>query len=265
MTYLFLHVPKAAGTAYAMALARAVGGEHLLVDIPGEYSSEEFQQVDPESLRRYSFVGAHVDYGLVRRAPWLRPITVLRDPVDRVVSWYHYALRSTDEGLAAWRRFLEGRRLSIEEFLSHPQLRWLHGQSETMQLAGYLWSGDPIPHEDRLVPVAAENLASCAHVGLFERLGDSLHLARAELGLADVPALPDANVSPPRPSELDPEVRARVAEVLGMDSAFYALAVEEFERRLAAHGLAGEVRELRPPSRPPTVAPPPGVSWSSNP
>ncbi|MCB1004623.1 MAG: sulfotransferase family 2 domain-containing protein [Acidimicrobiales bacterium] len=220
MTYLFLHVPKAAGTAYAMALARAVGGEHLLVDIPGEYSSEEFQQVDPESLRRYSFVGAHVDYGLVRRAPWLRPITVLRDPVDRVVSWYHYALRSTDEGLAAWRRFLEGRRLSIEEFLSHPQLRWLHGQSETMQLAGYLWSGDPIPHEDRLVPVAAENLASCAHVGLFERLGDSLHLARAELGLADVPALPDANVSPPRPSELDPEVRARVAEVLGMDSAF---------------------------------------------
>ena len=62
MTVLFLHVPKAAGTSYAMALADALGGERYLVPIPSEMTSEEFQQVDPETLRRFSFVGAHVDY-----------------------------------------------------------------------------------------------------------------------------------------------------------------------------------------------------------
>lgn len=255
-TYLFLHVPKAAGTSYGEALGAALGGRRVAIDIPGEMSSEEFQQVDPETLRQYTLVTAHVDYGLVRRAPWLQPITVLRDPVERIVSWYHYVLRDDGEALSPWRRFIEARRLSVQDFLLHPQLRSLHGQAQTMQLAGYLWSGDPLPHVDRLVGIAAENLATCAHVGLFERLGDSLRLARAELGLDAVPELPGANVSPARDDELDPEVRSRVAEVLGMDSAFYPLAVAEFERRLAAHGLDGTETSLPPPERPAWVRPP---------
>ena len=264
-TYLFLHVPKAAGTSYSEALGVALGGRRVAIDIPGEMTSEEFQQVDPETLRPYTFVTAHVDYGLVRRAPWLQPVTVLRDPVERIVSWYHYVLRDDGESLAPWRRLIDGRRLSVQDFLLHPQLRWLQGQAQTMQLAGYLWSGDPLPHEDRLVGIAAENLAACAHVGLFERLGDSLRLAQAELGLAAVPELPGANVSPARDDEVDPEVRARVAELLGMDSAFYPLAVAEFERRLAAHGLDGAETALPPPERPvarvvtPTATPGPGA------
>lgn len=259
MTVLFLHVPKAAGTSYARALSDALGGPSMMAPIPSEVTSEEFQQVDPESLRPYTFVGAHVDYALCRRAPWLRPATVLRDPVDRIVSWYHYVRRNEGAALAPWRRLIEGRDLSVEDFLLHPQLRWLQGQAQTMQLAGYLWSGEPLPHVDRLVGIAAENLAACAHVGLFERLGDSLRLAQRELGLDAVPSLPDENVSPPRPDELDPEVRARVGELLGMDSAFYPLAVAEFERRLKRHGLAGERTELPPPVRPPVV----GVSGTT--
>lgn len=258
MTVLFLHVPKAAGTSYALALARALDGPSLMVDIPGTYSSEEFQQVDPETLRPYGLVGAHVDYGLCRRAPWLAPVTVLRDPVDRIVSWYHYVLRDEGASLRPWRRFIEQRRLSVEEFLLHPQLRWLQGQAETMQIAGYLWSGDELPYVDDLVPEAVANLSTFAHFGLYERLGDSLRLARAELGLGAVPTLPDENVSPPRPRELDPDVRAAVADLIGMDAAFYPAAVAEFERRLAAHGLTGDPTPLPPPVRPPPgeVAPP---------
>ena len=255
MTVLFLHIPKAAGTSYLNALAEALGGRALVPDIPGEVTSEEFQQqVDPESLRQYALVAGHVDYGLCRRAPFLRPVTVLRDPIDRIVSWYHYVLRSQDAGLAPWRHFIETRAMSIEDFLLHPQLRWLQGQAQTLQIAGYLWSGEPFPPVDDIIGEAEANLAQFAHVGLYERLGDSLRLARAELGLAAVPALPDRNVSPPRPAELDPEVRAAVAELIGMDAAFYPWAVAEFERRLAAHGLAGERTALPPPVRPPPVA-----------
>lgn len=264
-TYLFLHVPKAAGTSYSEALGVALGGRRVAIDIPGAMSSEEFQQVDPETLRPYTFVTAHVDFGLVRRAPWLQPVTVLRDPVERIVSWYHYVLRDEGEALVPWRRFIEGRRLSVQDFLLHPQLRWLQGQAQTMQLAGYLWSGDPLPHEDRLVDIAAENLASCAHIGLFERLGDSLRLAQAEPGLDAVPELPGANVSPARDDELDPEVRARVAELLGMDSAFHPFAVAEFERRLAAHGLDGDTTDLAPPARPVATVRPPAAPPSGSP
>lgn len=262
-TYLFLHVPKAAGTSYGEALAAAVGGPVLVPDIPGTVTSEEFQQVDVDSLRAYSFVAAHVDYGLCRRAPFLRPLTVLRDPVDRIVSWYHYVLNDDGPALAPWRDLIVSRRLSVEEFLLHPQLRWLQGQAQTMQIAGYLWSGDPLPFVDDFVPIAVENLSRFAHVGLFERLGDSLRLAQAELGLATVPGLPDRNVSPPRPAPLDPEVREHVAGLIGMDAAFYPLAVAEFERRLAAHGLAEDRVELPEPTRPPATIRPPTVDAPS--
>lgn len=255
MTVAFLHVPKAAGTSYLEALAAAIGGRQLVVRIPGEITSEAFQQtLVPESLRQYSFVAGHFDYDVCRRAPFLRPVTVLRDPVDRIVSWYHYTLRSVDEGLAPWRRFIEDRHLEVEDFLLHPKLRWLHGQAQTMQIAGYLWSGEPYPEVDRLVPEAEENLARFAHLGLYERLGDSLRLAQAELGLASVPTLPDSNVSPARGAELDPAVRAEVTEMLGMDSMFYPWAVGLFEQRLAAHGLNDESVNLASPERPPPLA-----------
>ncbi|MBL8778595.1 MAG: sulfotransferase family 2 domain-containing protein [Acidimicrobiales bacterium] len=257
MTVLFLHIPKAAGTSYGAALATALGGPAYFPDIPGGITSEEFQQVDVDSLREFSFVGAHVDYGLCRRAPFLRPVTVLRDPVDRIVSWYHYVLNDDGPSLAEWRDFIHARRLSVEEFLLHPQLRWLQGQAQTMQIAGHLWSGDPLPFVDDFVPIAAENLSGFTHVGLFERLGDSMRLAQAELGLADVPTLPDRNVSPERPTPLDPEVRAEVAGLIGMDAAFYPLAVAEFERRLAAHGLADDRVDLPPPVRPAAIVAPP--------
>lgn len=255
MTVLFLHIPKAAGTSYGAALADALGGERLVPLIPEEITSEDFQQnVDPDSLRKYSLVAGHVDFGLCRRAPFLRPATVLREPVDRVVSWYHYVLRSEDVGNAPWRRFIESRRLSVEGFLLHPRIRQLMGQAQTVQIAGYQWSGLAYPPVDDLVGEAEANLATFAHVGLYERLGDSLRLAQAELGLASTPTLPDRNVSPER-DELDPDVRAAVATRLGMDVAFYEWAVAHFEQRLAAHGLAGEITTLPPPARPPRVAP----------
>lgn len=258
MTVLFLHVPKAAGTSYAVALADALGGPSLIPDIPVGITSEEFQQVDVDSLRDYAFVAAHVDYGLCRRAPFLRPATVVRDPVDRIVSWYHYVLNDDGASLAPWRNLIQRRHLTVEEFLLHPSLRWLHGQAETMQIAGYLWSGDPLPFIDDFVPTAMANLAAFAHVGLYERLGDSMRLAQAELGLDSVPVLPDRNVSPARPAELDPDVRAQVAGLLGMDSAFYPLAVAEFERRLAHHGLSDVRSELPPPVRPAAIVRPVG-------
>jgi hypothetical protein len=255
VTVLFLHIPKAAGTSYGAALADALGGERLVPLIPEEITSEDFQQnVDPDSLRKYSLVAGHVDFGLCRRAPFLRPATVLREPVDRLVSWYHYVLRSEDVGNAPWRRFIESRRLSVEGFLLHPRIRQLMGQAQTVQIAGYQWSGLAYPPVDDLVGEAEANLATFAHVGLYERLGDSLRLAQAELGLASTPTLPDRNVSPER-DELDPEVRAAVATRLGMDVAFYEWAVAHFEQRLAAHGLAGEITTLPPPARPPRVAP----------
>lgn len=253
---LLLHVPRTAGTSYGAALAGALGGPHVSIGASEAFASEGFQQVDVEELRRYAFVSAHVDYGLCRRAPFLRPATVLRDPVDRLVSWFHYARRDDSPNLAEWRALIEGRGLTAEEFLLHPTLRSLHGQSQTLQVAGHLWSGDPRPPVDELVPMAVANLGRFAHVGLFERLGDSLRLARAELGLDAVPELPERNVSP-EPLALDPAVREEVAGLLGLDVEFHRAAVAEFERRLAAHGLGGPTTALPPPIRPVEVRPAP--------
>ena len=72
--------------------------------------------------------------------------------------------------------------------------------------------------------------------------------------------VPDDNVSPPRPTELDPDVREQVAEMIGMDAAFYPWAVAEFERGLirerVKEGMTNAKRKGARIGRPPAAARP---------
>ena len=238
MTVAFLHIAKCAGTSYGRFLADLLPGKHLFPPIGITMTAEQFQQhADPESLRQYTLVAGHFDYGLVRRAPFLRPATLLRDPVDRLLSQYHQFAESDDEYLRDWRMLIEGRRMGVEQFIRHPMIQEMLGQVQTAQVAGYVSSGIRPPSLECVAAEAREHLAEFAHVGLYEDLVASVALARLEFGSGITATLPTLNPSSAS-ATLAPEIRAEVEDRLGLDSGFYRWAVTHFEQRLARHGIA---------------------------
>jgi len=104
--YLFVHLPKTAGTSFRLAVQRTFGGRVAYdygVETPATSDLVRqyvYRQADlpalHERLRRDRIVmlGGHVPYE--RYASIFTPsqvITFLRDPVERIVSEYHHACR----------------------------------------------------------------------------------------------------------------------------------------------------------------------------
>jgi Sulfotransferase family len=94
---LFMHLPKTGGTAIRTALLdvyadRDVGLIYEAGELDGAMSREQFASLSDEEIRRFAMIAGHFAFGLHRRSrPDSRYVTIVRDPVDRVVSlFYHF-------------------------------------------------------------------------------------------------------------------------------------------------------------------------------
>jgi len=128
---IYVHVPKTGGTAIRQALAAQLG-EQLLQDYgdsPGDPSS--YMNLDPEGFLRLDHLGKLQGKRAVFGHFWLNKYkdaqaklraTVLREPVERVISLYHFWQTTSLPHNAVWRLFRE-RRLTLLEFARLPAMR----------------------------------------------------------------------------------------------------------------------------------------------
>ena len=86
---IFIHIPKTAGETFNMVLQRHYPGEATF-DSPSVPFSVVIEQLDNLSEQRKASVGCitgHIPFGLHRYLDQeVRYFTILRDPVDRVIS-----------------------------------------------------------------------------------------------------------------------------------------------------------------------------------
>lgn len=120
---VFIHIPKTAGTTFSQILQAAFQGQGRL----------QVQRLGPEALARVAadtdcpFFAGHVSYrqtqaafaGVARRPHY---VTVLRDPIQRVLSAYSYARENREA--KRWHPLAS--RHDIDEFIAvvaekHPQ------------------------------------------------------------------------------------------------------------------------------------------------
>ena len=234
---LFLHVPKAGGTTlgeyvYSQCRAPEDHDEGLLnagvLFVPYGFFKEPDLQV-PEYIRPVLGRGdlravvGHFWFGLHEHVG--RPftyVTLLRDPVERVVSLYHYL--KLDE------------RMSLEEFAAQPPFR----EADNDQVRRVAGADPEIGGCTRaMLEAARENLRRhFAVVGVTERFDETLVLLNRRLGWTKEVAAYPRNVNPARrPTDSLPRaavdaIRARNA----LDAELHRFASEWMDQAIAAEG-----------------------------
>ncbi|MBK8899818.1 MAG: sulfotransferase family 2 domain-containing protein [Anaerolineaceae bacterium] len=243
----FLHIPKAAGSTLSQILRRQYGAARVLDSYPATFRKKIHGKNALESARwRYDYFAAlpeankrnadvfmgHEGFGFHRALE--RPctyITILRDPVDRVLSHYYYIRQNQKNRM---HEAVMDDNMDLAEFVSSGISNEVDN-SQTKFLAGletpYLKAGE---YGDEILQMARQNLRThFAVVGLTERFDESLILLKRTLGWQHWPFYVPANVTRKRPhhQQIARETRELIQEANRLDSALYQFAQAQFEAR----------------------------------
>lgn len=182
--FFFLHIPKTAGTTLNTILNQHFPPESIL-DVYTDTEKQRLKETTYEELAGYRLIRGHVfiaNFADILDGPVpMRVFTFLRDPVDRVISEYHF--------LKAWPkshlyRFLNENEVSLSEYVAsdHPRLA-VRGRDIMVNSL----SGVGIDCMEERLETAWHHLKdrfTC--FGILEQFDASLMLLKKRLGMTSV-------------------------------------------------------------------------------
>ena len=193
---IFLHVPKTAGTT----LNRLIEWEYDLFEMYSvdpvffKWSAAHLRKLSKERLRRIRVFKGHMLFGLHEAIPQPATyITVLRDPIERVLSAFYF-MRSYKLHPLYWKFKREN--WTLEDFVR----RSPRTNVQCKIIAGAVYE-DPCTPE--IFEQAKHNLRQhFSVVGLSERFEESLALMKLRFGWK-LRSYTNFNVTRPRPKKRD--------------------------------------------------------------
>ncbi|MEO5717017.1 MAG: sulfotransferase family 2 domain-containing protein [Chthoniobacterales bacterium] len=242
---IFLHLPKTAGTT----VNRLIEWEYPLKQMYSvdpvlfQWSAAHLHSLPPERLKKIRMFKGHMTFGLHERLPQKATyITVLRDPVDRVISAFFF-MRSYRLHPLYWKMRREN--WSLEDFVRNSQRD--NVQSKIVAGAKY---EEPCTRE--IVETAKSNLRNhFSVVGLSARLEESLALMKLRFGWK-LSSYSSFNVTRSRPKKRDlPQATLDfIHQKNAFDIELYECAQEIFESAVQANAeevkrIAGELEAAR--------------------
>ncbi len=242
-TLIFVHIPKAGGTTLNFILSRFYP-EDVTFRIDGSRAAEsiaELQQLPEEKKDRIRCLKGHMPFGLHEYLPGpARYITVLRHPVERVISHYYFVRRFKDhymydEVTSADMSLADYVQSGISSELSNGQVRLLSGS-----ISGCTRGDEPCTKQD--LGVARDNLENRMTAGLAEEFDASLLLFRDLLGW-DKPYYISRNVTRGRTRTPDiPKTTLEIIETANtLDMELYETAKSQFSLKLKARRINRKV------------------------
>lgn len=221
---LFFHIPKCGGSTVTGYLHQQYQPKQIF-QIDGQnpkQSIDEFKALSELERRKYRLVIGHAANHLLDYVgeEWI-PMTVLRDPIDRVVSHYFYACRDKRHYL---HRKLNEESIGLLEYVSRPL---------TAEVQNYyvgMFTGRSID-EVRSAPLESIDLAfqfvtqRFRIVGFLSELSDAMRRLKGLARFHSEFENTRANKTEGRPAlkQIDPEVLQEITELNALD-------VQLFER-----------------------------------
>lgn len=226
---IFLHIPKTAGTT----LNRLIEWEYPLLQIYSvdpvffTWSSKHLHSLPPERLGRYRMFKGHMLFGLHKVLPQPATyITVLRDPIDRVLSAYYF-MRGYKLHPLYWKFRREN--WTLEDFIR----RSPRTDVQCKIIAGAEYEA---PCTAEICAEAMNNIERhFSVVGLSERFEESLALMKLRFGW-ELGTYSSFNVTRSRPKKRDlpQSTLDLISEKNQYDLALYAAAVKKFDEAVNA-------------------------------
>lgn len=199
-TIMYVHIPKAAGTTLRWVMDRNYPQDviwKIKSDIVGD--QEKLGKLEDEEKRKIRVVFGHYCYGLhkaLAKGQKFKYVTILRDPVQRVISLYAYA----KFGTKAHYLWEPAQKMGLGEFVEsgvalvtdNAQVRQLCGVDHFTMTGGKEGERKQKPYDDMLIPfgkvtrehleMAKANLAKFACVGVSEEFDKFLACMQQKFG-----------------------------------------------------------------------------------
>lgn len=238
---IYLHIPKTGGTSVNEIFKRAFGSQFvhvpMLADGRVALSPQETQTL-VEQHATAKAMGGHPLRFPMPPVPNLtyEYVTVLRDPIERLVSFYFYERRiyQADPKHRSKLKLMDFIEALKPYDYGKSQCRWLDASQDAER--------------------AKDVLRQFAAVGTTENFNGWLMLMRAKLGLPLTALIqPRLNTTKHKPAReyFDAVTWPQVEEMLATDIAVYTFAQELFQQELAKQGarFAFEMRVLETANR----------------
>lgn len=240
---IHLHIPKTAGVTLRQIVDRQYPPNAILtLQTPETEHWPELHALRIDQEQTVSLIRGHFSYGIhtLLQRP-VRYFTLLRDPVERIISLYYYGL----EGRSKWiHERIRQDNMTLADFAAGDFPQTNNHQTR-------LISGDPEGGPESLSR-AMENL-ECHFdvVGVSERFDETLLLLRKLLGWKNVHYY-RRNVTRNRPdrSAVDNSVIRNIEQRNELDLQLYAFARSLLEGALVREGITDQMlRQFRRTNR----------------
>jgi hypothetical protein len=237
---LFMHVPKTAGSSLYSIFRTILRPPELLKLHQNVETLDRINALPRQHAARLKVLYGHVDVQLAKQiVPLQRCVTLLRDPVDRIVSYYAFAKHMTS-GLHSEL----ARRTSITQWIDALRLPETDN-GMVRRFSGALGEAGIGACSARMLERAKANLARFALVGLTDRFDEFYALLALGLGLPMRTYVAEkVNEKRPRFDQLPADVLAELEQRNALDRELYRFGRELFAQQLSKIDLSGDIDEF---------------------
>ena len=227
MLLIFLHIHKTGGTSFSHALrwGTAFGKRHWVP--PTDAQGKSFTSMPRAKRKQVRLLQGHFLYGIHEAYPGPTAyVTMMRDPVARIVSSYYYTIKTFPETSI--------QNISIEAFARGESVH-REQNAQARRIAGVRKEEMDGVGADELYERAVANIENdFACVGLVERFDESVMLMRHLLDWTTYPLYlrEKSGVKRPRGVDIPQATRTAIEDVNTVDCRLYNYAQNRLDSQI---------------------------------